>query len=85
MTRDLEQRRAAARRAILRYLEKHPEACDTVEGIQGWWLPEEGVTEGRELVEGVLEELVALGDVRRVTLPDGGEVYGGCVPPGTAS
>jgi hypothetical protein len=28
-------------RAILRYLEAHPRAKDTVEGITQWWLPHE--------------------------------------------
>jgi hypothetical protein len=28
-------------RAILRYLEAHPDAKDTVEGIVQWWLPHE--------------------------------------------
>jgi hypothetical protein len=37
-------------RAVLRYLETHPEAKDTLEGIARWWLE-------RERAERLLEEV----------------------------
>jgi hypothetical protein len=47
-------------RHILEYLEQHPSAKDTVEGICTWWLPP-GVYVGADEVEGALRALVAQG------------------------
>lgn len=69
-------RRAAIRSAILRYLSRHPRASDAVAGICAWWLPEEGITAPTDLVDEVLETLVAQQLIRRVRLADGTLIYG---------
>ena len=73
---ELAKRREAVCGAILRYLAEHPRASDTAAGICAWWLPAKGVNEGPELVEGVLEALVAEGRIRPTEVPGGARVYG---------
>jgi hypothetical protein len=62
--------------AIAEYLAQHPDAADTVEGIQRWWLPERFVDGAPEVLAAALEGLVARGVVVSVQLPDGGTLYG---------
>ena len=80
MSDDYAQRTAAVSGAVLRYLDEHPRASDTVDGICAWWLPGEGVIEGPELVEGVLEGLVDSGRLHPTQLPGGARVYGTLAP-----
>ena len=47
---------------ILSFLERNPEACDTVEGIATFWVP--GVCRSKLLA--ALDELVEEGQLRRV-------------------
>lgn len=68
-------RRAAIRVAVLAYLGRHPNAADSLVGVCRWWLSEEGLGEEEMLVEDVLDELVAGGLLRRVSLRDGTQVY----------
>ncbi len=65
---------------IRRYLAAHPNASDTVEGVQAWWLPR-GVPEAT--VRKALDILVADGAVSRRQLPDGNLIY--AAQPGGAS
>ncbi|MEW9898700.1 hypothetical protein ABWL39_08715 [Chitinivorax sp. PXF-14] len=60
--------------AILAYLQAHPGAGDTIDGILGWWL---GVTDGeqRSRVEASLDALAEAGAVTRHRLPDGKVIY----------
>lgn len=51
-------------RAILTYLLAHPNASDTIEGIEQWWLKEEPPSESRKIVQGALQRLVELGYLR---------------------
>jgi hypothetical protein len=46
---------------ILRYMEKHPQAKDTIEGISQWWLAHEGDRYRLNEVEHALSRLVAEG------------------------
>jgi hypothetical protein len=46
---------------ILAYLDKHPEAQDTLEGIVDWWLLEQHIERQIEGVREALAELVAQG------------------------
>jgi hypothetical protein len=52
---------------ILRYLQAHPHASDTAEGICRWWLPE-GLECSTSKVTTVLEGLVAQGSLSNGTL-----------------
>jgi hypothetical protein len=48
-------------REILRYLVRHPEANDTVEGIVEWWLLDQKIEESVAEVKAVLDELIEQG------------------------
>jgi hypothetical protein len=57
---------------ILRYLEKHPDAKDTLEGIEEWWLLREGTKGGLAEVESAVSFLLSkdlLVETRREGLP----------------
>ena len=43
---------------ILRYLEENPDSADTLEGIAGWWLLKQSVSDTEKLVKLALETLV---------------------------
>ena len=61
--------------AVVRYLQAHPHAADTVEGIMRWWLgPELGCVPS-DALEQALAALVASGHVVRDSLGDGRFVY----------
>ncbi|WP_300450185.1 helix-turn-helix domain-containing protein [Accumulibacter sp.] len=60
--------------AILRYLHRHPEAADTVDGVCEWWLPSHWSVDGH-LVEAALARLQAQGLVRRRENADRHVVY----------
>jgi len=66
--------RTLLRRAITRYVGRHPQASDTLAGIADWWLPEGMHATLREL-ESALDELVADGILRCTTLPGGTKLY----------
>jgi hypothetical protein len=62
--------------AIRRYLQAHPNAFDTVDGIAQWWLPAVRVEASPAAVAAALDELVAAGDVEKRALASGETVYG---------
>lgn len=61
--------------ALKHYLARHPDAADSPEGIRQWWLPEELRATPLELIRQAMQDLVASGDMRCSTLPDGTELY----------
>ncbi len=63
-------------RGIERYLKNHPNAADSLEGIQRWWLRHR-YAEDTLQVERALELLIAEGIVVKRILPDGRAVYSG--------
>jgi hypothetical protein len=60
---------------IARYLEAHPGAADTAEGIQRWWLSQQLADEPAATLSDALDALVARGVIASTTLPDGRTLY----------
>ena len=60
--------------AILRYLDDHPDAADTVDGITQWWIPEHCRADQRT-VRLALARLEAQGAVRQRRLADRHVLY----------
>jgi hypothetical protein len=61
--------------AVREYFAVHPEAADSADGIQRWWLPPPLREEPLALVERAVERLVSEGVTRRVVLEDGRVIY----------
>ncbi len=61
---------------ILAYLDNHPDAQDTLDGIVDWWLLERKIIYQRKIVQGVLAELVDKGLVMEVPAGDSRTHYG---------
>lgn len=60
---------------ILRYLLRHPDAQDTLEGISEWWLLEETIRRKYAEVESALLTLVRLGFVLEKPIVNVGTFY----------
>jgi hypothetical protein len=61
-------------RELERYVDRHPAAADTVDGIARWWLAGP-VRPPLSDVEAALDVLVRRGVLSRRPLPDGNAVY----------
>lgn len=61
---------------ILGYLCSHPDAKDTVAGIEKWWLRTEGIDIDMRRVRGALDYLVQWGWLRLMRSHSGFIVYG---------
>ncbi|MGR8932251.1 MAG: hypothetical protein ACU836_16605 [Gammaproteobacteria bacterium] len=62
---------------ILNYLEDHPNAADTAEGIAKWWLSRQRFEESAALVQQALNYLVSDARVALQTNYSGAKVYSG--------
>ncbi len=62
-------------RRLLDYLEKNPDAGDTLEGIADWWLEQQRVEQVVDDVADALDYLVQKGAVRVNTLQGGTPIY----------
>lgn len=65
----------AVAREIKRYLDAHPDAADTIDGVVQWWLPAVSAAVPRETVQRALTALVAEGQIASRTLVDGTVLY----------
>jgi hypothetical protein len=63
--------------AIERYLAKHPNAADSVEGIRRWWLMRQRYEESAQQVQEALEQLLRAGIINKRVLSDGQVLYTG--------
>jgi len=59
---------------ILRYLQDHPRAQDTIEGITAWWVSERAISRWLPQVRSSLAALVAQGYIAKHTGP-GGRIF----------
>ena len=69
------ERLSALAREILGYLERNPDACDTLVGIARWWLLKQRVHAATEDVQCALNQLMKLGLVSRNENPPGPMMY----------
>lgn len=66
--------------ATMEYLQSHPLAADSVDGVARWWLGPVYASVSAALVERALERLVALHAMRRLDLMDGTILYSLVLP-----
>lgn len=69
------ERPSALAREILGYLERNPDASDTLVGIARWWLLRQRIHAATEGVQRALDQLVKLGLVSRNENPPGPVIY----------
>jgi hypothetical protein len=62
-------------RQILRYLQEHPRAEDTIEGITVWWVSERAIKQWLPHVRKSLTALVSRGYIEKHTAADGRVFY----------
>ena len=60
---------------ILRYLQEHPRAADTANGILEWWLLKQSISEEQNLVDQALKMLVEKNLILSTTAVDGRKHY----------
>lgn len=65
----------AAADAISRYLNKRPNASETVDGVAKWWLMRQRFDDSMDLVQKALDYLEAQGDVTKVPIQGGRVIY----------
>lgn len=59
---------------ILAYLDAHPAAGDTIDGVWQWWLGAPANVPQQQL-EALLLQMVATGQLRAHLLPDGRRIF----------
>ncbi len=62
-------------REIECYLQAHPRAADSLEGVVEWWLPRGETKRETSTVQHAVEQLVGKGVVRKTVLLDGRTLY----------
>jgi Fe2+ or Zn2+ uptake regulation protein len=60
---------------LLGYLEEHPEAADSLDAIQQWWILQRVYRYSRATIQCALDQLVKARLVERKVMTDGREVY----------
>ena len=69
---------------VLSYLQRHPQAADTLDGIVRWWLPQQRYSVAQARIEAALRRLVSQGLIRQRRVPTGDALYGRGGPTGVA-
>lgn len=65
----------AVTQLVMEYLEAHPQACDTIEGIARWWVTSQQVNNTTLVVQQALTVLQAKGYVSEERRIDGRIFY----------
>lgn len=68
-------RKEEVARQILEYLQRHPHASDTLDGIAKWWVMEQRLSESVLIVRQALEQLEMEGVIHARNTPDGRTLY----------
>lgn len=68
--------RGHVRDAVVEHLRRYPDARDSLRGIAAWCEAILGLRPAEDLVEDVVESMLADGALHAVRLPDGTKVYG---------
>jgi len=66
---------------ISNYLQAHPDATDTLEGVITWWLTRQRYMQATAEIQCALEYLESRGIVKKIRTPGGGTVYSSAGPP----
>lgn len=75
MDQDIDKSVLMIAKEIQTYLEKHPHAADSAEGVMRWWLSKQRFEESVQLVQQALELLVREGTVDKLLTPGGRAIY----------
>jgi len=67
--------KARLRASLVRHLRLHPFAGDTTEGMVTCWIPRRAFDNAPQLIEEIVESMVAAGELVATTLPDGRIFY----------
>ncbi len=62
-------------REIESYLQSHPAAADSLEGVAKWWLTLQRFNDALAIVQEALDYLISNGRVARAKNPDGTFIY----------
>ena len=68
---EAKRREADLARAVMRYLDEHPQAMDTVQGIAEWWVTRQQIQVEVEDLAKVLKRLVDESLIERVDSANG--------------
>jgi len=60
---------------VLEYLNAHPCAADTLDGIVQWWLPIQRYQTAKDIIQKALDDLVQQGLVDYVETGDGRRIF----------
>ena len=71
---DWKERVDSVAQEIERYLETHPHAADSLEGISTWWVSKQQIRQELEVVRAALEQLTHSGIVLSKYVTDKNEV-----------
>ncbi len=68
---DRSRRQAELARAVMRYLDEHPQAMDNVQGIAEWWVMRQQVRVDVDALVGALRQLVDEGVLEEMDSTEG--------------
>lgn len=71
----INERVNAAASDIRKYLDKRPQAAESLDGITVWWITLQRFEESREVVESAINLLVSEGYIREAKGPNGTRLY----------
>ena len=65
----------AVQAELLDYIQQHPDAADTAEGIRQWWLIRRIAAYSRDIIQASLDQMVASHALKKQSTRDGEVIY----------